>query len=83
MMMKVIASDFLLSRTEKMQGIVEGFGEYKSWQSLNQIFWKRFLQRNQDAQYQILWECSVFVLTWFLLCPGKSEDCEDVGYEGK
>lgn len=29
-MMKVIASDFLLSRTEKMQGIVEGFGKYKS-----------------------------------------------------
>lgn len=29
-MMKVIASDFLLSRTEKMQGIVESFGKYKS-----------------------------------------------------
>lgn len=29
-MMEVIASDFLLSRTEKMQGIVKGFGKYKS-----------------------------------------------------
>lgn len=52
MMMKVIALDFLVSRTtEKMQGYVRFWGKYRSQRIINQIFGKSFLQRNQDAKY--------------------------------
>lgn len=51
-MMKVIALDFLVSRTtEKMQGYVRFWGKYRSQRIINQIFGKSFLQRNQDAKY--------------------------------